>query len=218
MRQSRPPIEAVAFDLLTALVDSWRLWADVAGSDDLGRAWRIASLRRVTTAGDYVAYEDLVAEAGLEAGVPERLAQDLLARWGELRPWPEAPGVLASLGRMRLTVVTNCSQRLAEVAAARTGGTFEQIVSAERAGAYKTDPRAYRAALSLLDLPPERVLFVAGSAHDVPGASAVGLRVYWSNRSRLDVPSGAPPLVEAHDLTALPSLLAELMCGRGGRA
>ena len=42
-------------------------------------------------------------------------------------------------------------------------------------GAYKIDPRAYQAALDALKLPAERVLFVAGSAHDVPGASALGM-------------------------------------------
>ena len=69
-------------------------------------------------------------------------------------------------------------------------------------------PGAYQAALNALDLAPGRVLFVAGSAHDVPGADAVGLPVYWSNRERLPVPAGAPaPIVDAPDLSALPELV-----------
>jgi hypothetical protein len=40
-----PKFNAIAFDLLTALVDSWTLWANVAGSDELGRLWRTTSLR-----------------------------------------------------------------------------------------------------------------------------------------------------------------------------
>src|SRR5205085_96699 len=98
---------------------------------------------------------------------------------GELRPWPEAPAVLRLLHGRRLAIVTNCSQRLAELAAARTGGVFEQVVSAERAGVYKPDPRPYRFAAAALGLPPERILFVAGSAHDVPGATRAGMPVYW---------------------------------------
>lgn len=199
--------DAVAFDLLTALVDSWSLWEDVAGDPEQGRAWRRASLRLITAAGAYVPYEEMVRRAADEVELPPALADRLITRWPELRPWPEVPDVLARLRGRRLAVVTNCSQRLAEVAAAATGGRFELVMSAERAGAYKIDPRPYRAALDALGLTPERVLFVAGSAHDVPGAGAVGLPVYWSNRQRLPLPDGPEPLVDAPDLTGLPELL-----------
>jgi 2-haloalkanoic acid dehalogenase type II len=150
----------------------------------------------------------MVRQAAGEVGVPVARADDLLRRWPEIRPWPEAPGVLAQLAGRRLAIVTNCSQPLAESAAASTGGRFEVIMSAERAGVYKIDPRAYQAALDALGLPAERVLFVAGSAHDVPGAGRVGMPVYWSNRQGLSVPEGAPPpLVDAPDLSLLPALL-----------
>jgi len=201
-------VDAVAFDLLTALVDSWTLWEDVAGDAALGRSWRQASLRLVTAAGSYAPYDDMVATAAREVGVDEAKAEALLHRWGEIAPWPEVPDVLARLAGRRLAIVTNCSQHLAEIAAAATGGRFEVIMSAERAGVYKIDPRAYRAALDALALSPERVLFVAGSAHDVPGAGHVGMPVYWSNRQGLAVPRGAPaPAVNANDLTQLPALL-----------
>jgi 2-haloalkanoic acid dehalogenase type II len=201
-------VDAVAFDLLTALVDSWSLWERVAGDVSLGRAWRTASLRLVTTAGAYVPYEEMVRQAAVEVGVPGASAETLIGRWGEIAPWPEAPAALVRLRGRRLAVVTNTSQRLAEIAARATGGQFEVIMSAERAGVYKTDPRAYRAALDALVLPAERVLFVAGSAHDVPGAGALGMPVYWSNRQRLPVPAGAPPpVVNAPDLNGLLPLL-----------
>ena len=201
-------IEAVAFDLLTALIDSWSLWIEVAGDPALGRAWRSASLRRVTGAGDYRPYEDIVRAAAAEMDLPPARAEALLDRWGELKPWPEVPRVLQALAGRRLAVVTNCSQSLAEQAAAATGASFEVVVSAERAGAYKTDPRAYEAGLAALALPAGKVLFVAGSAHDVTGAGALGLPVYWSNRQRLEVPEGAaPPVADAPDLSALPGLL-----------
>lgn len=201
-------VDAVAFDLLTALVDSWSLWERVAGDVPLGRRWRTASLRLITAAGAYVSYPDMVRRAAIEVGLPVERSDALLASWSELRPWPEAPGILAQLAGRRLAIVTNCSQALAEIAARSTGGDFELIMSAERAGVYKIDPRAYQAALDALGLPAQRVLFVAGSAHDVPGAGAVGMPVYWSNRQHLAVPEGAPPpVVNAPDLSGLPSLL-----------
>ena len=55
--------DAVLFDLLTALLDSWTLWNDIAGSEDNGRKWRASYLRRTYETGAYRPYEALVAEA-----------------------------------------------------------------------------------------------------------------------------------------------------------
>lgn len=200
--------DAVLFDLLTALIDSWSVWKRVAGDDASGQRWREESLKRVTSAGAYRAYETIVAEAAAAVGLPAEKAEELLAAWPTLQPYPEVPGVLRSLASRRLGVVTNCSQRLAEIAVRATGGAFETIVSAERAGWYKIDPRAYRAGLEALGLPATRVLFVAGSPHDLVGAGRVGMQVFWANRRGLPVPADAPPPIgNASDLTTLPALL-----------
>ena len=74
------PYDAVAFDLLTALVDSWTLYARVAGSEALGRTWRLASLRRVTAQGSYRSYEEILAEAAADAGVPPAKRDELVGR------------------------------------------------------------------------------------------------------------------------------------------
>lgn len=203
-----PRYKAVLFDLLTALIDSWSLWIDVAGNEETGRSWRTASLRLVTGCGNYRPYEDLVMEATAETGLPPEKGREILDRWGELRPWPEVPDLVPALAGWRMGVVTNCSQACAERAAAATGLPFQTIVSAERAGVYKTDPRAYRAGLEALGLDAADVLFVAGSPHDVPGAAAVGMAVFWSNRLGQPLPPGAsPPLISAADLNGLPSVL-----------
>ena len=60
---SLPRFDAVLFDLLTALLDSWILWGDVAGSPSAGRAWREEYLALTYAAGDYRPYESVVAEA-----------------------------------------------------------------------------------------------------------------------------------------------------------
>jgi 2-haloalkanoic acid dehalogenase type II len=207
--------KAIAFDLLTALMDSWAFWISVTGDETLGRAWRRASLRLVTTAGVYRPYEEIVFEAASEVGVPRPQAVQLLKDWaaGKLTPWPETPSILSKLASQgwRTAVVTNCSQRLAEAAASATGHRFDQIVSAERAGFYKIEPKAYKAGLDALgEQDASRVLFVAGSPHDVPGASAVGMDVYWSNRFDDPVPTGSPkPFMNEPNLLAIPGLLAD---------
>src|SRR5215468_7079686 len=105
---------AIAFDLLTALVDSWSLYDTVAGGEAKGRSWRLASLRIVTAAGDYRPYEGVLRDAAEEVGLPVAKADELIDRWGELKPWPEVSGVLRRLEGRRLAILTNCSQRLAE--------------------------------------------------------------------------------------------------------
>jgi 2-haloacid dehalogenase len=61
--------DAVLFDLLTALLDSWTLWNRVAGSEESGGKWRAAYLRRTYQQGRYRRYEALVAEAATEVGL-----------------------------------------------------------------------------------------------------------------------------------------------------
>jgi FMN phosphatase YigB (HAD superfamily) len=104
--------DAVLCDLLSALLDSWTLWNKVAGSVEDGRKWRAAYLRRTYETGAYRPYEVLVAEAATEAGLSPGLAAQLAARYGELKPWPEAREVLSALRRagVALGVVTNCSE------------------------------------------------------------------------------------------------------------
>ena len=209
-----PPyrVEAVCFDLLTALLDSWSLWETVAaeaGYPGRGQRWRQTALGVVTASGDYRPYADLIREGTVAAGLPPDLADRLLARWGELRPFPEVPATLARLaGRLPLATATNCPEALARQAAALLGDPFAVVVSAERAGAYKPDPRPYRLAVGELDLPPGRVLFVAGSPHDIGGALRVGQPVVWVNRLGLPAPPEAERALVVPDLAALPDLLA----------
>jgi 2-haloacid dehalogenase len=202
---------AVLFDLLTGLLDSWTLWNAVAGSAENGRRWRAAYLKNTYAAGRYRPYETLVAEAAVQVGLSAALGAELAARYGELMPWPEAGEVLGALAAwLPLGIVTNCSEALGRVAAARIGVPFATIVTAERAGWYKPDPRPYRLALAELAVAPGDCLFVAGSAYDLVGAAAIGMPVFWHNRIGMTAPDDAPaPL--AHHTTLYP--LAAMLLG-----
>jgi len=192
----------VLFDLLTALLDSWTLWNSAAGSGDAGRAWRAAYLKRTYACGAYRPYEILVREAAAETGLPLSVADALEERWTELAPWDGVATVLEGLrGTHRLGVVTNCSERLGHLAADRLGVPMDVVVTSERAGFYKPDPRPYRLALQELDARPADTLFVAGSGYDLFGTSAAGLDTFWHNRAGLALPPGAPAaLQEARDI------------------
>lgn len=193
-QESSGHYDAVVFDLLTALVDSWSLWNRIAGSDELGLLWRQAYLELTYGAGAYRPYETIVAEAAEAAGLPASAPKDLVAHWGELSPWPEAPQVLEALAeRADLAVVTNCSELLGRLAARRVSKRFEVVVTAEGAGFYKPRREPYAMALASLGAAPGRCLFVAGSAADLPGAASLGMPVYWHNRIGLPAPDTATP-------------------------
>lgn len=201
--------DAVLVDLLTAVLDSWTLWNAVAGDEITGTTWRHEYLRLTYGQGEYTSYELLVARAAEHVGLPRSLADELTGRWTELAPWPEAPAVLRAIARDRpIGVVTNCSARLGGLAAAQVPVDLATVVTAERAGAYKPDPVPYRLALADLGLPADRVLFVAGSRFDLPGAAGVGMDVWWHNRAGMTAPAGAPaPVGESDSLTPLLDLL-----------
>ncbi len=185
---------AVLFDLLTALMDSWTLWDNVAGNIEDGRRWRAAYLKSTYAEGRYRPYEILVREAALAAGLSADLSDRLVERYSELAPWPEVAEVVGPLqGQVPIGVVTNCSETLGQLATARTGISFDTIVTAERVGFYKPHPRTYRLALHELRVEPQECLFVAGSAYDLFGAAAVGLPVFWHDRIGMTMPPDAPP-------------------------
>jgi 2-haloacid dehalogenase len=198
--------DAVLFDLLTALLDSWTLWNAVAGDAEGDRKWRAAYLQRTYQTGAYQPYEGLVSEAAAEVGLSPLLADQLAARYGELKPWPEALEVLGALRRdgVTLGVVTNCSEELGTKAITCIGVAFDVVVTAERAGFYKPDPRPYQMALDELRVAPGRCLFVAGSPYDLFGTSRLGLPAYWHDRIGTRSPLHAPkPMVYCRSLRPL---------------
>lgn len=197
--------QAVLFDLLTALLNSWAVWNSAAGSEERGRAWRDEYLRLTYGCGAYLPYEDLVRKAAGSTGLTESACDALETQWASLPVWS---GVQESLLKIRphckLAVVTNCSRRPGQLAADRVGITWDVVVTSEEAGFYKPDPRPYQLALQKLGLQASQAAFVAGSGYDMFGTSSVGLRTYWHNRVGLSLPAGAPaPEVESPTLEGL---------------
>lgn len=192
---------AVGFDLLTALLDTWSLWASVAGDRDLGMRWHGAS-QELLRGKRYRPFEDIVRESASAVGIDGKRASLLLRRWGEFEPWPDVPPVLERLDGTRRFIVTNCSRKLGRLAAFRAG-SFELVMTAEEAGAYKPDPLPYRTALERLGLDAAEVLFVAGSAHDVGGAARTGMDVYWANRGGVPAPTDGAAVREEPDFRGL---------------
>jgi 2-haloacid dehalogenase len=201
--------QAVLFDLLTALLDSWTAWNAAAGSEAAGRTWRAEYLRLTYGCGAYQPYEQLVREAAVSTGLTHEAADRLDAAWGTLPVWSGAKELLQAIEpHCKLAVVTNCSKRLGNQAADRLGIDWDVVVTSEEAGFYKPDPRPYKLALDRLGVQASQAAFIAGSGYDLFGTASVGLRTYWHNRVGLIRPEAALP-AEVESLTldaALPWL------------
>lgn len=212
--------KAIVFDLLTALLDSWSLWdaSTPSKTQEEGRRWRKQYLELTFGAGAYkipsTAYESLVKQSARDVGLPDSAPAALLQGWeAGLHAWPEAGRVLAQLrGRgYKLGVVTNCSADLGRAAVRRAEGCvggggdsggfrFDAAVTAEESGFYKPVRAAYEAVLPGLGVGVDEVLFVAGSAGDVQGATDAGMRVVWHNRVGLDRKGDAVAMREGRTL------------------
>jgi 2-haloacid dehalogenase len=102
--------DAVIFDLLTALLNSWKLWNAVARSDEAGLRWRRAYLSLTYDCGPYRPYEELVRIAAETANLRTHVADELIARWGGLEPWDDVAEIVGTLSRrVPLGIATNCS-------------------------------------------------------------------------------------------------------------
>lgn len=219
---TRPKI--ILFDLLTGLLDSWTVWdaATPSGTSAEGRKWRQQYLTVTygsTTYGPGSTYEELVARAAAESRLPPSAPETLVKTWNSIKAWSEVGPVLRSLRAKGylLGVVTNCSKEMghaavrnaeksAEEAGDESEGSwrFDAAITAEETGWYKPSLQAYHAILPLLgdgNVKPEDVLFVAGSAGDVEGATKAGFRVVWNNHVGLERKGEVVPLREGRTLT-----------------
>jgi 2-haloacid dehalogenase len=140
--------------------------------------------------------EDL-AEAFATTASPEEAAAfgDSVKDWPA---FPDTPEALAYLKRhYKLVIVSNVDRASFRHSNAKLGVTFDAIVTAEDAGAYKPAHNHFKLALAQLaemGIPKERVLHVAQSLyHDHVPAQQLGLRTMWVNRRSHGRDGGATP-------------------------
>jgi 2-haloacid dehalogenase len=143
-----------------------------------------------------------------------RSLPESLKNW---RPWPDTTAALRELqSRFRLAIVSNVDDDLFAATQPQLGVGFDQIITAQQAGAYKPSLKMFELALRRVGVPAHRVLHVGQSVyHDVLPAQSLGLATVWVNRQSARAGVGAVKAAEGHpDLQV--SSLAELaaVCGR----
>jgi HAD superfamily hydrolase (TIGR01509 family) len=152
------------------------------------RLWDGYSRGRIS--GQRVAVERfrlLLAELGLDPGRARALGRAYLAclsRRGDVLPG--ARRALRLLRRrFRIAVVTNGYDRVqrARLRAAGLSERFDAVVTSERAGFAKPDPRIVHAALLALRVAGSQALYVGDDLHtDRGAATAAGVRFVWIDR------------------------------------
>ncbi len=171
--------------------------------------------------GDYVRYELILrmvmAEMSLRLGFdasPEEVLS-LSKSLGHWRPFPDTVEALRKLKRQyKLAIVSNTDDRLFEATATHLGVTFDWVITAEQARAYKPSPRIFDHALAQFGIPREQILHVAQSVyHDIVPARNLGVASVWVNRRKgrrgtgATPPAAATPDVEVADLRSLIDLM-----------
>ena len=114
------------------------------------------------------------------------LRERLMDLYLGLEPFPEVPGVLATLREagFKTAILSNGSPPMlkALVERARLDTMFDAVLSADAVGVFKTHPKVYQYALDSLGLPASAISFQSSNAWDAHGASDFGMRVVGSRR------------------------------------
>ncbi len=135
--------------------------------------------------------------------------------------WPVFPDTIEALRvlarRYRLAVITNTDDDLFARTAERLDVSFDWVITAERAKAYKPSQEIFKVAFDCIGVSLRRILHIAQSMyHDVVPAKSLGLSAVWVNRRGAKRGSGATkpavghPDLEVPDLRTLVALMGLL--------
>lgn len=220
-------IRAVIFDAYGTLLDVHAAMAAHAakvGPDwqRLSQEWRVKQLeytwvRSLAGPDLHRDFFTLTREAlhfvAARFGITDQaLLADLLKAYRELPAYSEVPEMMTRIQAMGIgrAVLSNGEPGMLGEAmrAAKIDHLLDHVLSIERVGVYKPDPRVYRLATERLGLAAGEMAFVSSNAWDAFGAREFGFVVYWVNRGGQADEYGLRHSVrELSDLAALPDFL-----------
>jgi 2-haloacid dehalogenase len=114
------------------------------------------------------------------------LADRLMSLYLNLKAFPEVPETLRRLksAGLKIAMLSNGTPQMLEavVSNAGLGELFDDVISVEAVGVFKTHPKVYQLAVERLGVAPQEIAFQSSNAWDAYAASAFGMRVVWCNR------------------------------------
>jgi 2-haloacid dehalogenase len=152
---------------------------------------------------------------GFSPTEPEvRSLPDSLASWP---PFPDTVAALRELKRRyRLAIMSNVDDDLFAPTARRLDVAFDEVITAQQAGAYKPSLKIFQLAQRRLGVDAAQWLHVGQSIyHDVIPAKSLGIATVWVNRPSPRPGAGAAkaasgrPDLEVPDLKTLAQLTTE---------
>jgi len=192
-------VKAVAFDALTTL-DPRPVFALAENlfpgkGADLAAAWRTRQFEYTwlrTISRRYIDFwqvtEDALVFAAnmLKLNLTGNQRVRLMDTYLAIRCWPDAPAALRALKDKgtRLAFLSNWTVEMLEAGIRNSGleQVFDHVLSTDRVGAFKPDPRAYQMGVDAFGLKREEILFAAFGGWDAAGAKAFGYPTFWVNR------------------------------------
>ena len=206
--------EAVTFDCFGTLIDWEQGILNAlqpvlapqgidAGEDELLE--RYARHEAALEAGGYLPYRDVLAGSlrALCAELDVSASDDDAHVFAQaIAHWPAFPDTAPALRRLherfRLGVITNCDRDLFALSHRRLGVTFDWVVTAEDAQAYKPSHIPFELAFATIEVPRDRILHAAQSLfHDHVPAKELGLTTVLVDRRHGRPGSGATPEASA---------------------
>ena len=119
----------------------------------------------------------------LSVGLTDDDVASLVAVWRELRPFEDSiRGIERLKDAYRTVALSNGEPWLLDHLVDRLGSPFDEVISVERAGAFKPHPAVYRTAAAELATEPRQIMMVAAHSFDIMGARACGYRGTYVNR------------------------------------
>jgi len=180
-----------------------------------------AELEPAIQGAEYQPYRSVLAEVmrgfgqhfGFSASTDE--ARSLAASLKRWMPYPDTVASLCALkSRYSLGIISNTDDDLFSDTARLLHVSFDWVITAEQARAYKPSPAIFELALKKVALPREKVLHAGQSVyHDVIPARQMGMSAVLVTRRG----SGATRRVSAEADLEVPDLktLAEMAVGKG---
>ena len=192
-------------------------------SNEISRDWRFQqkwAMFYVTLSDRFVPHPGLT-EAALRwaldyhhVKLSEKAIADVMARYHELRAYPDVPGALRKLKGLglKLKIVANPTRQmlLDHTEYAGIQEYFDDIISSgEEAKAFKPSPKVFNLVVRKAGCRKSEILWVTGHFWEVTGADTAGLDTAWTNRARHPaLPIGVTPTYTVPNLAALANALA----------
>jgi 2-haloacid dehalogenase len=147
----------------------------------------------------------------------EQEANSLPESLREWKPWPDTVAALRELqSRFRLAIISNVDDDLFAATLPKLIAQFDQIITAQQAGAYKPSLKIFELALSRMGVPADRVLHVGQSVyHDVLPGQSLGMSTVWVNRPSPRSGVGAVKAAEGRPDLQVSNLAELAACVRG---